>query len=181
LEITIRKAVVSDVSSIQAVERSSFNWYYHSTDQDLERRILSNINHIFVLDIGKIVAGYVYLIEQDGTTDSTIGLQSGENRILQVGSIAIVPEYRKYGFAQELLEYGIEALNTTAAPGLTRSIAEVDSSNSASIALFLSLGYRPSEHLPGYYPNGSDAVRLSKCISKVAPFQAVRLLKHDFY
>jgi ribosomal-protein-alanine N-acetyltransferase len=72
----------------------------------------------------------------------------------QVGSIAVLPEYRRHGLARQMLEMLLAACRET---GTRDTYLEVRVSNEPAIALYKSMGFKNDGIRKRYYQNGEDA------------------------
>jgi len=79
-------------------------------------------------------------------------------------SIGVVPRVAGRGIGVALLQAGEQAARRRKAPVIR---LEVQPSNRAAIARYEKSGYRATGHLPGYYNDGSDALRYEKVLGKV--------------
>ena len=77
----------------------------------------------------------------------------------QVGSIAVLPEYRRQGIARQLL--GI-MLQTCREAGTPDAYLEVRVSNTAAIELYRSLGFAQDGLRKAYYQDGEDAITMAR-------------------
>ena len=78
---------------------------------------------------------------------------------LHVLKIAVLPEHRRQGLAQRLMAAAEAHARDNAGETLT---LEVRPSNRSAIALYDSLGYSVVGRRTGYYPDGEDAVVMTK-------------------
>jgi ribosomal-protein-alanine N-acetyltransferase len=72
-------------------------------------------------------------------------------------NIAVIPEHRKKGVAQELLDHVIKNLSSG-----KLLLLEVRKSNRAAIALYQKNGFRVLHTRKAYYSDGEDAVVMTK-------------------
>ncbi len=142
----IRKATLSDLDALVALEN-------HSFDSDrLSRRsfrhLLSRANAITLLDEqqGQVI-GYAMVLFNMGTS------------LARLYSIAVDERYRGQGIARQL----VEAAEQAALDGECVMLRlEVRSDNTASQALFRHLGYNQFGHYDDYYEDHMDALRFEK-------------------
>ena len=132
------------VSQVAALEKLCFS------DPWSENSVASELNNplslwLVALD-GDAVAGYV-------GSQSVMGWADMMN-------IAVDPDYRRQGVAQELVERLVAALMANEVTCLT---LEVRASNDAAIALYEKLGFAQIGRRPNYYRNPrEDALILRK-------------------
>ena len=77
----------------------------------------------------------------------------------QIGSIAVLPEYRRRGIARQLLEILLETCRKTKTP---ETYLEVRVSNAAAIELYRSLGFETDGLRKSYYQDGEDALTMAR-------------------
>ena len=77
----------------------------------------------------------------------------------QVGSIAVLPEYRRHGLGRQLMEILLAACRET---GTRDTFLEVRVSNEPAIALYRSLGFENDGIRKRYYQNGEDAYTMAR-------------------
>ena len=77
----------------------------------------------------------------------------------QVGSIAVLPEYRRLGLGRQFMEILFEVCRET---GIADVYLEVRVSNTAAIKLYESLGFTTDGLRKYYYQNGEDAYTMAR-------------------
>ena len=77
----------------------------------------------------------------------------------QVGSIAVLPEYRRQGIARQLLGILLQTCRETGTPD---AYLEVRVSNTAAIELYQSLGFAQDGLRKAYYQDGEDAITMAR-------------------
>ena len=77
----------------------------------------------------------------------------------QIGSIAVLPECRRQGIAEELLRILLEVC---AANRIEDVLLEVRVSNAAAIGLYRKFGFRVTGVRKRYYQNGEDAYNMAR-------------------
>ena len=77
----------------------------------------------------------------------------------QVGSIAVLPEYRRQGIARQLLGILLQTCRQTGTPD---AYLEVRVSNTAAIELYSSLGFVQDGLRKAYYQDGEDAITMAR-------------------
>jgi [ribosomal protein S18]-alanine N-acetyltransferase len=99
----------------------------------------------------------LYLVlEEGGVVSGHIGVKRVTDEA-HVMTLAVLPERRRRGFAQRLVE---SALAAPASAGVRRVYLEVRPSNLAARALYASLGFVQTDARPGYYGD-EDALLLT--------------------
>ena len=77
----------------------------------------------------------------------------------QVGSIAVLPEYRRQGLGRQLMEILFQTCRELCVPD---TYLEVRVSNSAAIGLYESLGFNTDGLRKKYYQDGEDAYTMAR-------------------
>ena len=77
----------------------------------------------------------------------------------QVGSIAVLPEYRRQGLARQLMAILFETCRQLNVPD---TYLEVRVSNAAAIGLYESLGFETDGLRKNYYQDGEDAYTMAR-------------------
>ena len=77
----------------------------------------------------------------------------------QVGSIAVLPEYRRQGLARQLMEILFATCRELNVPD---TYLEVRVSNAAAIGLYESLGFNTDGLRKQYYQDGEDAYTMAR-------------------
>ena len=77
----------------------------------------------------------------------------------QVGSIAVLPEYRRHGLGRQLMEILLAACRET---GTRDTYLEVRVSNEPAIAMYKSLGFENDGIRKRYYQDGEDAYTMAR-------------------
>jgi len=75
-------------------------------------------------------------------------------------SLAVLPEYRRRGIAEELMRRSLKALKFEY--GCDEAYLEVRVSNLPAIELYRKLGFQEREILRRYYADGEDAILMAK-------------------
>ncbi|MEZ5741178.1 MAG: GNAT family N-acetyltransferase/peptidase C39 family protein [Burkholderiaceae bacterium] len=150
--VIVRRAVANDLDALQALEQTSF-----TTDRMSRRSLRSMIaspSAIFLVaeaaaasGAGPRLAGYCLLLFRAGTS------------MARIYSIAVQPDLMGRGIGRMLM-HATERAAIQADKVVIR--LEVAESNHAALALYDAFGYRVTRRLPGYYEDGSNALRLEK-------------------
>ena len=120
-EITITTATLDDVLDIVNIEKSSFST---PVSENSIRESMDAGTHFYVARLEKLVIGYMGI--------STI---CGEG---YVTNVAVLPEYRRLGAGQKILEHVINSLKDQ----LEFISLEVRVSNAPAIALYEKFGFQ---------------------------------------
>ena len=88
--------------------------------------------------------------------------QERRRRVGHIITIDVREEFRRLGLGRKLMELAEERLRQR---GVSRVLLEVSTQNEHAIRFYQELGYVTKRHLPGYYPDGSDAYLLEKAFS----------------
>jgi len=138
--LRIRRARVSDLSQILAIEKEAFfiPWSKESFLRELEKK-----ESVFLVieEDGRIL-GYIcfWLIAEE----------------MQLANLAVRRDSRRRGLGRRLLE---TALEIAKGYGAKRAFLEVRERNLAAIRLYQSLGFKFEGRRPRYYPDtGEDAL-----------------------
>jgi [ribosomal protein S18]-alanine N-acetyltransferase len=83
----------------------------------------------------------------------------------EILTLAVVPELRGKGHARALLG---EAAATAAAAGAKTLFLEVSEANAPARRLYEAAGFAPAGRRRRYYPDGSDALVLSRTVTSAA-------------
>jgi [ribosomal protein S18]-alanine N-acetyltransferase len=151
-DIRIRKGRLTDIDALMALEHRVF------TVDHLSRRSFRNFltsPHSVLMvaeDGGDTLAGYVHVLFRP------------RSKAARLYSIGVAAHAAGRGIGVALLQAGEQAARRRKAP-LIR--LEVQPGNRAAIARYEKSGYRATGHLPGYYNDGSDALRYEKPLGKV--------------
>ena len=144
--ITLRPARPADLPALLVIEAGSF------AGDRLSRRALRRwlrVPHACCLvadSAGAVVAYGLVSLHRAG-------------RVARVYSLAVAPEARGCGLGGRLLA-ALEALARDRGYRVAR--LEVAVGNEAARALYAGAGYREREHLPAYYEDGGDGLRLER-------------------
>jgi ribosomal protein S18 acetylase RimI-like enzyme len=148
--MTVRSATLDDVAAILALEREAFG------GERLSRRAIRR----FVAALHKPV---MVARRADGLAGyAVVSLRKG-GRTCRISSLAVHPRYVRRGVGRELVHaceryaraHGREALRL-----------EVRYDNAPAIALYRGLGYEEFDRFSQHYPDGAEALRLEKKLSK---------------
>jgi len=148
--LRVRRLVYSDVPSVLAIERRSFQ-----TPWSLA---------MFVLELSKPSGICLAASDANGLAGYLVCSRYAD--VWHLMNVAVAPEHRRGGIATQLMERLFEE----AGPG-ARYTLEVRTSNAGAIAMYERFGFRPAGHRRRYYhDNGEDA--LIMWLGPVAPVEA---------
>jgi ribosomal-protein-alanine N-acetyltransferase len=137
-EIRLRRLTYSDLPSVLAIERRSFQ-----TPWSLA---------MFVLELSKPSGICLCVTDEDGLVGYLVCSRYAD--VWHLMNIAVTPERRRVGIATELMEEMFERAGEDA-----RYTLEVRTSNHGAIAMYERFGFRRAGHRRRYYhDNGEDAV-----------------------
>lgn len=151
---TLRKFVPDDLQGVMQVNRVCLPENY--TDFffiDLHQRFPETF--IVAENDGKLL-GYIMCRIEVGL--SSLGL-GGLMRKGHVVSIAVIPQGRRRGLAQALINRALEGMRYYKAK---QGFLEVRVTNEAAISLYKKLGFEVSRTINGYYSDGEDAYVMTK-------------------
>lgn len=144
----IREMKLEDISSVAAIEKLCFSapWSENMIASSLDSRLSCWL----VAETDGRIAGYV---GSEAVLDSA-----------DMMNIAVAPEYRRKGIAEELVNTLIEQLKKR---NILFLLLEVRVSNAPAIALYDKLGFEQVGRRPRYYTNPrEDALILRKELCK---------------
>lgn len=149
MSVSLREGTTADIGALVAIENACFH-----TDR-LDRRnfrwMLTRARAALVVAEGPpgILAGYILLLFRN------------RSRSARIYSVAVDPARRGLGLAGQLLDAAEQAAS---AQGCDSLHLEVQTGNSAALRLYEKHGYAVFGRLPGFYEDGSDALRMRKCL-----------------
>jgi [ribosomal protein S18]-alanine N-acetyltransferase len=152
--IKLRKFVPDDLQGVMQINRVCLPENY--TDFffiDLHQRFPQTF--IVAEEDGKIV-GYIMCRIEVGLSNMGLG---GLMRKGHVVSIAVLPESRRKGVAQALINTAIDGMRYYRAK---QCYLEVRVTNGPGIALYKKLGFDVTRTIHGYYSDGEDAYVMTK-------------------
>jgi ribosomal-protein-alanine N-acetyltransferase len=150
----LRKFVPDDLQSVMQINRVCLPENY--TDYffiDLHERFPETF---IVAEEAAKIAGYIMCRVEVGLVNHGLG---GLIRKGHVVSIAVLPQYRRKGVAQALINAAVEGMRGYKAK---QCYLEVRVTNAVGIALYKKLGFEVSKTLNGYYSDGESAYTMTK-------------------
>ena len=151
---TLRKFVPDDLQSVMQINRVCLPENY--TDFffiDLHQRFPETF--IVAEENGKIV-GYIMCRIEVGLSNLGLG---GLIRKGHVVSIAVMPQSRRKGIAQAVINRALEGMRYYKAK---QCFLEVRITNEAGISLYKKLDFEVTRTINGYYSDGEDAYVMTK-------------------
>jgi [ribosomal protein S18]-alanine N-acetyltransferase len=149
-ELQIRQFKAEDISAISEIEQLSFKDPFPS--YFLSQLADANPGTFLVAVMGDRIIGYA-------VTDKWPDQE-------HLVSIAVIPDSRKKGVGQALLDRLIERLQTGSLK------LEVRRSNKAALELYRKNGFAQTGVAHSYYTDGEDAIQMEKVIQKKAEILA---------
>jgi [ribosomal protein S18]-alanine N-acetyltransferase len=150
----LRKFVPDDLQNVMQINRVCLPENY--TDfffMDLHQRFPETF---IVAEEEKQILGYIMCRIEVGL--SNIGL-GGLIRKGHVVSIAVLPQSRRKGVAQAVINRALEGMRYYKAK---QCFLEVRVTNDAAISLYKKLGFEVTRTINGYYSDGEDAYVMTK-------------------
>ncbi|MEM2098414.1 MAG: N-acetyltransferase [Candidatus Bathyarchaeia archaeon] len=150
----LRKFVPDDLQNVMMINRTCLPENY--TDyffMDLYERFPETF---IVAEVNGKIAGYIMCRIEVGLANHGLG---GLIRKGHVVSIAVLPQYRRKGVAQALLNAAFDGMRYYKAK---LCYLEVRVTNFIGISLYKKLGFEVSKTISGYYSDGEDAYVMTK-------------------
>ena len=144
--VGIRPATAGDLDAVECVERRSFPEGEAFTRRQLRYLLTHAQGASYAATRDGAVVGYISLLMR----------RTAQN--LRIYSVAVDPAARGCGAGQALLDAAIALARRL---GLREVTLEVRTDNDSAIRLYARKGFRPGKLLRGYYPDGTDARRMS--------------------
>lgn len=144
----IRKARLADIDALLALEWSVFT-VDHLSRRSFRNFLTSPHSVLMVAEEGGAIAGYVHILFRPGS------------KAARLYSIGVAARVTGRGIGIGLLHAGEQAARKRRI-GIMR--LEVQPANRGAIARYEKSGYRRTGRLPGYYNDGSDALRYEKIL-----------------
>ena len=150
----LRKFIPDDLQQVMQINRLCLpENYMDFFFMDLHQRFPETF--IVAEESGEIV-GYIMCRIEVGLASFGLG---GLIRKGHVVSIAVLPEGRRKGVAQELMTKAMEGMRHYKAK---LAYLEVRVTNDPGVALYRKLGFEASRTLRGYYSDGEDAFVMTR-------------------
>ncbi len=150
----LRKFVPNDLQNVMQINRVCLPENY--TDfffMDLHQRFPETF---IVAEENGEIAGYIMCRIEVGLSNYGFG---GLVKKGHVVSIAVMPQYRRKGVAQAVINRALEGMQYYKAK---QCFLEVRVTNDAGISLYKKLGFEVTRTINGYYSDGEDAYVMTK-------------------
>ncbi len=142
IHLLLRRCSLSDLDEVEKVEMASFSKPF---SHYMFYFLLKNYPEGFiVVDDGGRITGYI-----------VYSISGGKGSIV---SIAVLPDYRRMGIGQTLVDYAVEDLRKK----VQYLELQVNVSNFAAINFYKKNNFILVETIPQYYPDGGDAYLMRK-------------------
>jgi ribosomal-protein-alanine N-acetyltransferase len=135
----LRKAEISDVSSLYVLERELFLPQNYPLSRGSFLYHVKN-NLLYVVEVDGKVAGYILVLVK--------------RKKAKIYSLGVSKAYRNRKISQELLRLAFQEI---LALGFKRVLLEVRTDNEAAIALYKKMGFSELKKLKAFYGDGCDA------------------------
>jgi [ribosomal protein S18]-alanine N-acetyltransferase len=150
----LRKFMPDDLQSVMQINRVCLPENY--TDfffMDLHQRFPETF---IVAEENGAIAGYIMCRIEVGLSNYGFG---GLVKKGHVVSIAVLPQHRRKGIAQSVINKALEGMQYYKAK---QCFLEVRVTNDVAISLYKKLGFEITRTLNGYYSDGEDAYVMTK-------------------
>jgi [ribosomal protein S18]-alanine N-acetyltransferase len=150
----LRKFLPDDLQSVMQINRVCLPENY--TDfffMDLHQRFPETF---VVAEENGVIAGYIMCRIEVGLSNYGFG---GLVKKGHVVSIAVLPQHRRKGIAQAVINRALEGMQYYKAK---QCFLEVRVTNDIAISLYKKLGFDVTRTLNGYYSDGEDAYVMTK-------------------
>jgi ribosomal-protein-alanine N-acetyltransferase len=150
----LRKFMPDDLQSVMQINRVCLPENY--TDfffMDLHQRFPETF---IVAEENGVIAGYIMSRIEVGLSNYGFG---GLVKKGHVVSIAVLPQHRRKGIAQSVINKAIEGMQYYKSK---QCFLEVRVTNDIAISLYKKLGFEITRTLTGYYSDGEDAYVMTK-------------------
>jgi ribosomal-protein-alanine N-acetyltransferase len=142
----IRNIASDDIDALVAIERACFTAGYADkmmSAEDFADVVDDERSALFCAVDGGVVAGYAFLIMEDGAAN--------------FDSLAVSPAHQGKGLGEKLFRHVERYCHDNAIPRLNLEIKET---NYALLKRYHGYGYKCFEIEPGFYADGSGAIRM---------------------
>jgi ribosomal-protein-alanine N-acetyltransferase len=150
----LRKFMPDDLQSVMQINRVCLPENY--TDfffMDLHQRFPETF---IVAEENGVIAGYIMSRIEVGLSNYGFG---GLVKKGHVVSIAVLPQHRRKGIAQSVINKALEGMQYYKSK---QCFLEVRVTNDIAISLYKKLGFEITRTLTGYYSDGEDAYVMTK-------------------
>lgn len=151
---TLRLGRRSDIRDIAVMSRCLIEvglrgWSWHPTR--VARALNARECSVVVADVGQRLAGFA--IAEFGDSTAHLSL------------LAVQPAQQRRGIGVALIDWLIESALTA---GITQIKVEMRANNFAARSFYEALGFSHNGEVRGYYQNIETAVRMQRCIGRLA-------------
>lgn len=152
-DATFVRLAREDMAEVAAMERQCFStpWSEEQFSLAFDQKIFS----VFALRAHGVLAAYAAVYH---AADE-----------LEILNIAVRPDLRRSGYGRRLLSI---LLQVAVKMGITRSVLEVRTGNTAAIGLYESLGFRRIGVRPHYYHDTGEDALIYECDLTIGPKDA---------
>lgn len=151
-KVSFRKAELSDLPLLVEMENRSFMEVDRFSRRTI-RRYLENPSGSVMVDL---------IEDHEGPVGYAVLLTRRNSKGVSLHSICILPEMRGRGIAHSYLKTRMDRLR-----GKYNSLVlRVRVSNQSAAELYHSLGFKDEGIEHGYYPDGEDAIKMAKEITR---------------
>jgi ribosomal-protein-alanine N-acetyltransferase len=150
----LRKFMPDDLQSVMQINRVCLPENY--TDfffMDLHQRFPETF---IVAEENGVIAGYIMSRIEVGLSNYGFGGLAKKGHVV---SIAVLPQHRRKGIAQSVINKAIEGMQYYKSK---QCFLEVRVTNDIAISLYKKLGFEITRTLTGYYSDGEDAYVMTK-------------------
>jgi ribosomal-protein-alanine N-acetyltransferase len=150
----LRKFMPDDLQSVMQINRVCLPENY--TDfffMDLHQRFPETF---IVAEENGVIAGYIMSRIEVGLSNYGFGGLAKKGHVV---SIAVLPQHRRKGIAQSVINKAIEGMQYYKSK---QCFLEVRVKNDIAISLYKKLGFEITRTLTGYYSDGEDAYVMTK-------------------
>lgn len=148
MRIATRRAGPADLDAVDRIESTAFTADRFSR-RNLARMLASRSADVTLAEFDGRPAGYALVLFRNGS------------RVGRLYSIAVLPEFRGKGLADELMHAAFDCAITR---GCDRMRLEVRAANAPAIRTYERAGFNLLKEMSGYYPDGETAFHMEKRI-----------------
>jgi ribosomal-protein-alanine N-acetyltransferase len=153
-EVTYRRATLSDLRAIAAMERRYFG--RHAFGAGMLLYLLLHAGEGFIVaEADREVVGYI-----------VVRRESVRRARAELPTFAVREDLRGRGIGSALLRHALGYLERI---GVRRVVLQVSVRNAGAKALYDRFGFEVGRTLPGYYGNGEDAYLMARRLGGQAP------------
>lgn len=148
-----KKASIEHLSEIEALERDNF--YEEAFSRKQIRYLLKSPNSVAIVATADgYLVGYI------------IGMCRKVSNTCHICTFCLSEDFRHKNIASELLS---ELEKACVLKGISHLTLEVSEGNVPAQKFYVKSGFIESKRLPGYYGDGSTAIKMEKCLTRQGP------------